>query len=149
MLKRKTLRSLGFNADADKYVDDPSVLLTLEKMFITVTDHIRMDGGDREMWMVAAAEDTVASLMERVQRRRRYPVAMQEWRVSDAGSPHVERRMDKLDATLADYNVKRDSIIKLDMNMEFAFQANMERRKDNKAKEAAPGEQQKLADEEK
>jgi hypothetical protein len=90
MLKRKTLRNLGFTADDDKDVDDPSVLLTLEKMFITVTDHIRMDGGDREMWMVAAAEDTVASLMERVQRRRRYPVAMQQWRVSDAGSPHVE-----------------------------------------------------------
>ena len=52
--------------------------------------------------------------------QRRYPLAMQELKVSDAGSPlYEERWMDKLDATLADYNVKEDSLINLYMNMAF------------------------------
>lgn len=121
-------------------------------MYVSVMDHIRMDGGGKEMVMAVEAGDTVASVMEEARRRRRYPLAMQELRVSDAGSPrYLERQMDKLDATLADYDVKEDSQINLYMNMEFALQADREARGVvNKAKEiAAPGEQQQLTDDQK
>ena len=71
---------------------------------------------------------------------------MQEIRVSDADNPYMGRRMDRLDATLADYNVKKDSLINLYMNMGFAVQGDREERGKvfNKAKEIAfPGEQQR------
>jgi len=110
-----------------------------KKMMISLTDDIRMDGVGRRMVLVVEPGDTVASLKEQVRCRRRYPPAMQEIWVSDADDPYrSDRRMDKLDATLADYNVK-DSLTKLYMNMSFAAQADREER--GKVFKA-PGEQQ-------
>lgn len=143
---------MGFCVDDDRLPAPSSVGRRREKMYVSVMDHIRMDGGGKEMVMAVEAGDTVASVMEEARRRRRYPLAMQELRVSDAGSPrYLERQMDKLDATLADYDVKEDSQINLYMNMEFALQADREARGVvNKAKEiAAPGEQQQLTDDQK
>ncbi|XP_066385145.1 uncharacterized protein [Miscanthus floridulus] len=150
MLRRNTLRSLGFRVDDDLF-PDASVMLQLvrhgdKKMMISLTDNIRMDGAGRRMVLVVEPGDTVASLKEQVQRRRRYPLAMQEIWVSDADNPYMGRRMDRLDATLADYNVKKDSRITLYMNMGFAVQGDREERGKvfNKAKEIAfPGEQQR------
>jgi hypothetical protein len=117
-----------------------------KKMMISLTDKIRMDGAGRRMVLVVEPGDTVASLKEQVRRRRRYPPAMQEIWVSDADDPYrSDRRMDRLDATLVDYNVKRDSLIKLYVNMAFAVRADREERGKvfNEAKEiAGPGEQQ-------
>ncbi|OEL23125.1 hypothetical protein BAE44_0015856 [Dichanthelium oligosanthes] len=110
-------------------------------MRIAVMDNM-MRGPPRTIRMEVEAGDTVASLMEEVQRRRRYPVAAQSL-VCDG------ERMEDTGATLSDYNVTEGSKLELEMNMDFTIEADREERKLKKAKEMAVHvEQQQLADNE-
>lgn len=124
-LRRKTLKALGITvaaADVEEEEEEeagaPPVQVEEEeaadRMRMAVTDYMIL-GRARTITLEAEAGDTVASLMEQVQRRRRYPVALQR--------PICDGRPMRPDggATLADYKVTRDSKLELDMNMGFAI----------------------------
>ncbi|CAL4940394.1 unnamed protein product [Urochloa decumbens] len=162
-LQEKTLKALGIavdNAaadsssdedvdddnDADSSSDDEDVNEEAAgKMRMAVTDYM-IPGPARTITLAAEAGDTVASVMEQVQRRRCYPVALQ---VLTCGRTPLRPGGG---ATLADYNVTKDSQLELHMNMDFAVALDREERRINMAKEmeiAALVEQQQLADGEK
>ncbi|CAL4932047.1 unnamed protein product [Urochloa decumbens] len=132
--------------DADSSSDDEDVNEEAAgKMRMAVTDYM-IPGPARTITLAAEAGDTVASVMEQVQRRRCYPVALQ---VLTCGRTPLRPGGG---ATLADYNVTNDSQLELHMNMDFAVALDREERRINMAKEmeiAALVEQQQLADGEK
>ena len=112
---------------------------------ISIMDYIRMDGGGKEMLVMVEPRDAVASIMEEVRRRRRYPLAMQKLKVvvSDAGAGSLPDKQERrwISSTRrwrTSYDVKEDSVINLHMNMAFAIQADREARGVNNSTSPPP-----------
>nr|XP_034570864.1 polyubiquitin-like [Setaria viridis] len=137
LLSKKTLKAQGIAVDggADPAGDDdvkeeagapPVQQEAVGKMRMAVADYM-IPGPKRTITLEVEAGDTVASVMEQVQRRQGYPVALQFLTCDD-----TPMRPDG-GATLAGYNVTKDSKLELQLDLGFAIAADREERRLNKA----------------